>query len=374
METLTLKHCKQLLKHPNINPLTGHSIKVGGPTFLNLMEKCDELKRKQQAPIRHIDTINTNNLKSLILSELDTLRKEEIANKNTFKVRAYTKVIKGIQLIDYPITTYKDVQHVEGIGSKIESKIKEIIREGQLFRAAEIRAHPRSSALEELMTVHGIGPSKAKELYKQGIYSIADLKREINNTPDLLNQTQHIGLQYLEDLSQRIPREEMDQYRKILEKVTQGTPFIFDIVGSYRRGADSSGDIDVMMTLPLSVKPAAQVSEFYNLVQLLEDKAILVASFAYGSTKYMGVAKLPNHPARHLDLTLYSRDVYPFALLHWTGSREFNIRLRKIALEKGYSLSEYGLSSTKGRVPKLETEHQILEFLLGYYVEPKDRI
>ena len=252
METLTLEQCDAFQRHPSVNPLTGNIIKVGGPTYLKLVEKCEELKRKQltSVPIRHTEEVNPNNLKVRILSELDILRKDEIANKNTFKVRAYDKVIKGIQNIDYPIQKWEDLKHVEGIGKSIEAKIKEILRDGQLFRASEIRSHPRTTALEELMNVHGIGPSKAKELYKQGIRSISDLKREAKEYPELLNEVQHMGLKYVDDFLKRIPRDEMDRHRQILEKATRKTEFVFDIVGSYRRGAESSGDIDVLLTLP----------------------------------------------------------------------------------------------------------------------------
>ena len=389
METLTVEQCEEFRQQPSVNPLTGNIIKVGGPTFLKLVEKCEELKRKQltNIPIRHTEEINPDNLKQRILSELDILRKDEIANKNTFKVRAYDKVIKGIQQIDYPIRTWDDLKNIEGIGKSIEAKIKEILRDGQLFRASEIRSHPRTAALEELMNVHGIGPSKAKELYAQGIRSIADLKREAKEYPELLNDTQHMGLKYVDDFLKRIPREEMDVHRQILEEATRGTEFVFDIVGSYRRGAESSGDIDVLLTLPEESKN--KIPKFYRLIEILKESGYLVATLAEGVKKYMGVAKLKGtrsagrgrgkeYPGRRIDLMLTPRSEYPFALLYFTGSKGFNIRVRREALEKGLSLNEYGFSLTeKGerkRIPKIESEHQLLEYLLGRYVKPEDRV
>ena len=388
METLTLDQCDAFQRHPSVNPLTGNIIKVGGPTYLKLIEKCEELKRKQliSVPIRHTEEVNPNNLKVRILSELDILRKDEIANKNTFKVRAYDKVIKGIQNIDYPIRKWEDLKHVEGIGKSIEAKIKEILRDGQLFRASEIRSHPRTTALEELMNVHGIGPSKAKELYKQGIRSISDLKREANEYPELLNEVQHMGLKYVDDFLKRIPREEMDVHRQILEKATRKTEFVFDIVGSYRRGAESSGDIDVLLTLPeesknkVSSLQANKVSKFHRLIEDLKESGYLVATLAEGTKKYMGVAKLKGTPGRRIDLMLTPRAEYPYALLYFTGSKGFNIRVRRAALGKGLSLNEYGLTllrkdaSTRKRIPKIETEHQLLEYLIGGYIKPEDRV
>ena len=376
METLTVEQCEEFQKQPNINPLTGNIIKVGGPTFLKLVEKCEELKRKSRVPIRHTEEVNPNNLKPRILSELDILRKDEIANKNTFKVRAYDKVIKGIQQVDYPIQTWDDLKYVEGIGKSIEAKIKEILRDGQLFRASEIRLHPRTAALEELMNVHGIGPTKAKELYSQGIRSISDLKREAKENPEIVNDVQRMGLKYVDDFLKRIPRSEMDIHQKILEEVTRGTEFVFDIVGSYRRGAETSGDIDVLLTLP--EESTHKIDKFYRLIETLKKSGYLAATLAEGEKKYMGVAKVKGSPARRIDLLLTPRREYPFALLYFTGSKAFNIRVRRAALEKGLSLNEYGFSLTgKGdrkRIPKIESEHQLLEYLLERYIKPEDRV
>jgi DNA polymerase beta len=389
MERLTVEQCEAFRRQPSVNPLTGNVIKVGGPTFLKLVEKCEELKRKQVTivPIRHTEEVNPNNLKPRILSELDMLRKDEIANKNTFKVRAYDKVIKGIQRIDYPIQTWDDLKHVEGIGKSIEAKIKEILRDGQLFRASEIRLHPRTAALEELMNVHGIGPTKAKELYSKGIRSIADLKRKVKEDPEIVNDVQRMGLKYVDDFLKRIPRSEMEVHQEILEEVTRGTEFVFDIVGSYRRRAESSGDIDVLLTLP--EESTHKIDKFYRLIETLKKSGYLVATLAEGEKKYMGVAKVKgthfsrsgrgkDYPARRIDLMLTPRREYPFALLYFTGSKAFNIRVRRAALEKGLSLNEYGFSLTeKGdrkRIPKIESEHQLLEYLIGTYIKPEDRV
>ena len=102
-----------------------------------------------------------------------------------------------------------------------------------------------------------------------------------------------------------------------------------------------------------------------------------MATLAEGVKKYMGVAQLRRKPGRRIDLMLTPRAEYPYALLYFTGSKAFNIRVRRAALEKGLSLNEYGLTLLKGslkRLPRIESEHQLLEYLIGEYVEPKDRI
>jgi DNA polymerase beta len=132
-----------------------------------------------------------------------------------------------------------------------------------------------------------------------------------------------------------------------------------------------------------------KIDKFYRLIETLKKSGYLVATLAEGEKKYMGVAKVKgthsarsgrgkDDPARRIDLMLTPRSEYPFALLYFTGSKAFNIRVRRAALEKGLSLNEYGFSvsevSDRKRIPKIESEHQLLEYLLGRYIKPEDRV
>ena len=375
MDRLTLRHCKQLQKTPSINPLTGHTIKIGGPTFLTLQEKCEELQRKHKNGTTSPIPLHTiQDFKPIIISQLTILLEDEIAQGNYFKARAYEKVIKGLQLIDYPVLAWKDISHVQGIGGKIEAKIKEILKEGQLFRAQEIQSNPRTASLLELMQVHGIGDAKARQLYKQGIYSIQALRVAVKETPGILNDVQKIGLKYVEDFQERIPREEMDLHYALLHEVMSKFGLRFEIVGSYRRGSDSSGDIYVLVYSNKADKGSVLV--FYQLIDILQHIGYLTDTLAEGSKKYMGVAKLPDHRGhRRIDLNLTSKEHYPFALVHTTGSDHFNIMLRTVAEEKGYRLNEYGLQPLKRglEVPEIRSERELLHFLIGRYVKPEDR-
>jgi len=95
----------------------------------------------------------------------------------------------------------------------------------------------------------------------------------------------------------------------------------------------------------------------------------------------MGASKLPRHrTVRRLDIVYVPPEEYAFALLYFTGSQEFNIRMRKIALDKGYSLSEHGLKIMKGkekgafyRGHEFRTEKDVFTFLEMDYVAPEKR-
>ena len=95
----------------------------------------------------------------------------------------------------------------------------------------------------------GIGPSFAKKLVKHKIYNINDLKKAYNKGRVKLTNTQLLGIKYNTDLKERIPRKEIDSFKKTLQKITKSIDpkLSFEIMGSYRRGLPSSGDIDVLI-------------------------------------------------------------------------------------------------------------------------------
>ena len=101
---------------------------------------------------------------------------------------------------------------------------------------------------------------------------------------------------------------------------------------------------------------------------------------ALGKNKFMGICKLsPELPARRIDILIADPSYYYFALLYFTGSYTFNIYMRKIALQKGLSLSEYGFKDIKDTKNIIDTtniinsEEDIFKYLDMTYVEPHKR-
>jgi DNA polymerase beta len=219
-------------------------------------------------------------------------------------------------------------------------EIAEILETGKL--AVVETNNDRMIVLKDLQRVHGIGPVKAKELAEEhGVTCVADLlKKEMMA---LLTDAQKVGLKYVDDFEKRIPRKEMDKHNEFVKKIMKSTPLLMnaslEIAGSYRRGAKDSGDIDIILT---SENKHEEVYEAF--IQALKDSKYLTDDLAKGATKYMGVARLSRHKtARRVDIMVTSPNDYPFAVLYFTGSQAHNIKMRNVALELGYSLSEYGL-------------------------------
>lgn len=312
--------------------------------------------------------------KERIVEALDVMRRKDYAEKRIFQARAYDTAIKALRGIPNEITDVSQVQGVKGIGEKIQTKIAEILKTGSLAAAERTRADPKFAAYEALLGVYGIGPAKVKTLIADGILSIADLRAAVAKNPELLTAAQTIGLRYYEELLERIPRSEMVDHETMLLRNLDPI-FKPKLVGSYRRGAESSGDIDVLMTLPDDVKAVKRAALFKQAIRTLQDKGYITEILAAGATKCLAICKLPGLPARRLDLLLIPFCQYPYAVLYFTGSDLFNIAFRAHALDRGYTMNEHEAKPTADKPvpPQMYSEEDIFAFFGLVYVEPRLR-
>lgn len=314
--------------------------------------------------------------KPIILNEFETLRKADLARKKPFQARAYAKVIEQLKALPGPVHSFDDVKDIEGAGTKIKDKMKEIIATGSLKAAAEAKKEVNLDAFEALQGIHGVGPVKAKELIASGIRSIAELRTALSSDGTILNDVQKMGLKYYEASQERIPRAEMEQHEKrILADLDPSFQAV--VVGSYRRGLADSGDIDVLMTLPSSMTEAKQKELFVATVDGLKKKGYIVDTLAQGPKKFLGYVKVNDSAKpRRLDLLMSPPSEFAYAILYFTGSQNFNVAFRRHAQDKGYTINEHTMKPTKEGVPEvpaMRTEKDIFDFLGLEYVKPQDR-
>ena len=195
--------------------------------------------------------------------------------------------------------------------------------------------------------IYGVGPKKADELVKK--HNITTIKQLRDKQDELLNDKQKIGLKYYEDVLKRIPRKEIDLYHKKLSTIfdkVKNKNSTFEIVGSYRRGALDSGDIDIIISDPSDSREV-----FNKFLDELISK-ILIEVLSRGDVKSLGISKLPRKPARRIDFISPKKE-HAFAILYFTGSKAFNTGMRAKALKLGYSMNEHGLyKMTNGKKGK----------------------
>ncbi len=328
-----------------------------------------------------------------ILRLLGVLERSDTFHGHTFQARAYTKVMGQIKEL-LAVRTMSDVAGVKGVGKEIKLKIETILATGTLPSAEQAAANPQFAAYDALLRVYGVGPVKARSLIDAGIMTIEALRTESARNPKLLTAAQKLGLQYYEDTLERIPRAEMMEHETVLRRAFGAAGLEMQVVGSYRRGLASSGDIDCLVT-GAGDKTVMQAT-FRSVVERLIADGYIVGVLARGDAKTLAYSTVGNGKARRLDLLLTAPAEYAYAVLYFTGSDLFNIAMRAWALERGYTMNEHGMtpvstasgmtpvspttstmtptSPTMPAAPVMRSEEDIFAFLGLQYVAPTARV
>lgn len=323
-----------------------------------------------------------------VLTELVKMLKATKANH--FRIKSFENAINIINRCPSKITSGRMAMALEssgkGIGKGTAERIDEILKTGTL---AEIARDPvevlKSQIIDRLQCCVGIGPVKALKYYNMGITGIDDLRTSIDNGMEVTHDVS-IGVKYYEHFQQRINREAIEKIAvPMLDRVFPDT-YTYTICGSYRRRLNTCGDIDIIFCAKNSDSDSDRYSGIsksilYTIVNKLKEYGFIVDDLTFdGNTKYMGVCKLDSLFAR-IDIRYIDKKDYPTALLYFTGSGDFNKRMRTIANRHGYTLNEYGLyyynRGEKGdrvELTNYETEHEIFDILEMDYIEPHMRI
>ena len=310
--------------------------------------------------------LNASPFNESFINLLDKLSGIMMKHGEQFRAKAYQKAQDSIMTYPSAIISLKQLEGLPGIGPTIMEKFKEYLETGTL----RILEQEKTNPINILTDVYGIGPKKAEELVKVGVKTVAELRARQD---ELLNDIQKIGLEFYEDILQRIPRQEIEEYKGLIKSVTKSDN-AFEIVGSYRRGAQDSGDIDVIITGETGLL-------YKELIDELIKMKIILHVLSRGPSKTLVIAKLPNHGvARRLDFLYAPPNEYAFALLYFTGSKIFNTVMRQKALNQGYTLNEHGIchltADKKKGSPVLQpfpTEKSIFDFLQMLYKTPLER-
>jgi DNA polymerase beta len=218
---------------------------------------------------------------------------------------------------------------------------------------------------------------KARKLVEDfGIRSIEDLRVRVAADPSLLDAGQKIGLRFYEDFNSRIPRTEMEAHEETLLN-SKPSNMKIELVGSFRRGAESSGDIDALINFPWTKSDTDAIMHFHAYVKKLVDTGYITDILAIGNHKCMAVCTVGT-AHRRLDLLLTPSEEWPFAILYFTGSDRFNVAMRAHAQERGYTMNEHSITpltaaAREFALPKFKTEQDIFKFLGLRYIKPEER-
>jgi DNA polymerase/3'-5' exonuclease PolX len=340
--------------------------KSGKPRFARYIRKRDDITLKDVKDVPPSVVI-----RDTIVKVFTALSEYERMNGQTYKSIAYQKILPSVKKVqDDLLLTDEYLQSIQGVGTKLLVKIHEIQKTGTcpMYETIKDIRDPRNI----FMKIHGVGAKKAKGLVSQGFTDIQSL-RESEDLKETLSTKQRIGLKYYEDLQERIPFNEIQTHEKVLiQQVRHADPGAeITIAGSYRRKKDTSGDIDVLLK---SKNPKV----FDEFITRLTKLGYLVGHLAHGKKKYNGVCQLGRKGIfRRIDIMYTKPEEYPFAIFYFTGSDEFNKKVRKHILDKGMTINEYSLkdNETKDKVDyEFNVEKDIFDYLGMDYVEPQDRL
>lgn len=310
-------------------------------------------------------TAHDDNVNSEIADHLTAIGRFYVLTRDEYRSKAFLTAANTIRTAANRVNSGAEALRLPGVGKSSAEVIDEFLTTGTSARYRELEAKlgDQIRIINNFKSYHGIGIVSAIKFYENGRRSIEDVWF---NEP--LTAAQKVGILWSKHIDLKIPRREMDIIAKVLGDYLNPYGIVWNITGSYRRGEETSGDIDLL----IRGQPNLNLS---GIIQLL--RPILPADLAQGETKYMGILRLSDQYDGHrIDIHVAPADHYASTLMYFTGSKEFNVLMRNRALSMGYSLSEYGLKPMQIGlpVPIINTEEDIFRALNVPYLTPVQRL
>ena len=295
-----------------------------------------------------------------------------------FKPRAYEKAALAVSEMEdeagevYKSGGLKALEGIPGVGASIAEKIEELVKTGHSNYYEELKKKAPVD-LSELTRIEGLGPKSIKKLYqKLGVRNVKDLEkaaasgkiRKLEGFGEKSEQKILTGIEFLKKSGGRFLLGSALPVASMIEERLKKLPAVERAVvaGSTRRRKETIGDADILV---ISKKPQAVMDYFTSMPEV----AHVIAS---GGTK----SSIKLSSGLNVDVRVVPSESYGAALNYFTGSKDHNVALRRLAMEKGWKLNEYGLFSVKGKTEKRiagKSEEEIYKALGMEYIEPEMR-
>uniref|UniRef100_A0A3B4VB17 DNA nucleotidylexotransferase n=1 Tax=Seriola dumerili TaxID=41447 RepID=A0A3B4VB17_SERDU len=390
------------------------SMREGRPVAVetrHLIQVCDILPTFPGGPTATVSQYacqrrtTTENNNKIFTEAFEVLAESYEFNEIEGPCLAFRRAGSVLKSLTFEVRSLGDTQDLPCLGEHTKELIEEILRYGRSFEVEKILSDERYQTLKLFTSVFGVGPKTAEKWYRRGLRSFSDVLTE----PSIqLNRMQQTGFLHYEDISRAVSKAEARALGNIIDEAVHAITLdaVISLTGGFRRGKEFGHDVDFIVTTP---ELGRERSLLPDVTDRLEQQGILLYCDYQAST--FDMSKLPCHRfeamdhfakcflilrleaskvegglnsteedsrgwrAVRVDLVSPPMDRYAFALLGWTGSRQFERDLRRFArLERRMLLDNHILyDKTKKEFLAATTEKDIFAHLGLEYIEPWQR-
>ena len=273
----------------------------------------------------------------------------EINGDDSFRIRSYRRAAEALEGLPEQVSTLicepKRLLEIPGIGKGMAANIQDLCRSGKLGIHQELLQKYRPSMLE-LLKIQGLGPKTIALLWSafqvSDVAGVEKLAREgkLRELPRLSEKSEQKILKAIENYRRITGRFLLDEADRTAEKLTEHLKHIRGIekitpAGSLRRGRETVGDLDMLITGPCCVDDRQRAGLIEEILRFPGIQEVL----AKGDNK----VSFKLRSGMQVDVRTLPPESYGAAMQYFTGSKNHNVTLRQRALKMGYTLSEYGL-------------------------------
>ena len=286
-----------------------------------------------------------------VVKQLSVIKNHRYVTGNPRSELSYSKAISGLRALPHRI---RAGERVPGIGPKISAYVRAFLETGEMPEVRELEESEEYEALNLFCQVYGVGPKHAREFYMRGWRRPEDISA-VELTP-----LQQIGAKYYRDFMESMTRQECEGVMQVVREFASDCKV--EAMGGFRRGKELSNDLDLFITHPrkeprdlcreLISKLTSAGCIAHILVQTtsspLNKKRHHHSTYEEDDLEKCFVVWNGRDRMHRVDFIFPAQELYAYAVLGWTGSRQFERSLRLFSSrERGWKLTSTGVFSAR---------------------------